>query len=258
MEAEEFIEAAADGGQEKVELAAANIPSDVLLDLSRTYGAELLTATLGALGIVLVNKGSSQYARAAETSDSGQAQELVREASANILLGASAMTMTAAAAGNPLFAYPEAIIVLTSLKPYLESRYPQIEALLTKCKATAILTGTALAGGVVTISTYAQDVGDALPAAGLSALGAAFTIGNDETRQGIYRALTLSGGSALLVGSTLSLQESVQQHNSVGAVMSGVFLALNVLFTSNEFKEARKLPAVQKVIDSVKSAFTKK
>jgi len=239
------------------DVVVANVPADVFLALTQEHGPALMTAALGVVGIRLINQGSSEYARAAESKDPEATNTLLRNASGNILLGGSAMTVTALAAGDPLFAYPEALIVLTSLKPYLESRFPQIQQVLAKLHANIVLAGGAVAGGAATIAHHADSAWEALPAAGLTTLAVAFSMGNDETRQSLYRALTISGGSALVIGSAHAMSENYQGQNTVGLMMSSAFFALNLLFTSNELKEARKLPAIQKIIDRVRGAFTR-
>jgi SAM-dependent methyltransferase len=85
----------------------------------------------------------------------------------------------------------------------------------------------------------------ALPALSLTALSVAFS---GHIRQEVYRALTLAGGTGLIVGSTYSALEAHGNNNAVGAIMSIAFLALNTLFTRNEWKEIQKMGGVQKVV----------
>ena len=236
---------AADADRLRGALFAAGAPEgivDQVFDLSRRFGPELLTAVLGMMGIHMINSGSSRYADLRPGMPDEEKRTVVRDASGKVLGGTAALATVAFASGNPLFAIPEVAAMLTSLRPYLDSRFPKIAAVSSRIRADLILAGTAAATGIATTAAYANNAWEALPPAGLSAISAAFAIGGQQAYEKLYRFLAISGGSALVVGSAHAMSEAVRQNNGVGAVMAAVFLALNAVFTKNEISEAMKMP----------------
>jgi hypothetical protein len=216
-----------------------------LIELSKKFGPELLTAVLGYISIYLINKGSSKYGELNGDVNEEQKLRITKEASEQIAIGAVGMATTAFAAGNPLFAYPEIVAVLGSLKPYLESKYPGVAAVSKAARLDLIVKATAIGvGGYVTYE-HAQNVMQALPPLSLSALSIAFS---GHIRQEVYRVLTISGGTGLIVGSAYAAYEANKTGNAVGTIMSLAFLALNALFTRNEWKEVQKMGGVRKVV----------
>lgn len=224
------------------------IPDDLLqrtLSLTQQFGPELLTAVLGYMSIYLINKGSSRYGDLKEGMGQAEEQSIRKEASEQIALGSAGMAATAFAAGNPLFAYPEVVAVIASLKPYLENRYPAVARVSEAARLDILVKMAAVGvGGYVTFE-HADTVLKALPPLSLGALSVAFS---GHLRQEVYRVLTLAGGSGLVVGSTASAYESIKAENAVGAIMSIAFFALNALFTRNEWKEVQRMGGVLTVV----------
>lgn len=231
----------------KATLAAIGAPmaiTDDVLSLAKAYGLEILTATLGYVGIHLINTGSSRYGELRDDMSEDESTEVVRDASGKVLGGTVALATIALAAGNPLFAIPEFAAVLTSLRPYLDSRFPKISVITKAVRADVGLAVVAVATGTYTISRYAESNWDALPPLGLTALSTAFAIGGQKAYEKLYRLLTIAGGSVMVVGSSQAAYETLQENNAVGAIMASVFLLLNGLFTKNEMKEVLKMKEV--------------
>ncbi len=224
------------------------IPNDLLLRtlaLGQQYGPELLTAVLGYMSIYLINKGSSRYGDLTDGMPTEEERAIKQDASGQIALGTLGMAATTFAAGNPLFAYPEVVAIIASLKPYLENTYPAVASVSDAARLDVLVKMAAIGmGGYVTYE-HADTVLKALPPLSLSALSIAFS---GHLRQEVYRVLTLSGGSGLVIGSTASAYESIKAENAVGAIMSVAFFALNALFTRNEWKEVQKMGGVQTVV----------
>lgn len=229
-------------------LAEVGAPSNILgqfVELTKQFGPELLTAVLGYVSIYLINKGSSKYGELHEDMKDEQRQGITKEASEQIAVGAMGMATTALAAGNPLFAYPEIVAVIASLKPYLESKYPRAAAVSDAMRLDVLIKAAAIGvGGYVTYE-HAQNVMQTLPPLSLTALSVAFS---GHLRQEIYRVLTLSGGTGLIIGSGYSAYEANNAGNAVGTIMSIAFLALNTLFTHNEWREIRKMGGLSAVV----------
>jgi len=225
-------------------LADRGVPAELIdrvLTLTRMYGPELLTAVLGAVGIHMINRGSSRYGDVRENMNAEEKNAVVRDASGKVLAGTAALATVAFTAGNPLFAIPEVAACLTSLRPYLDSRFPKLATISENIRADIGLAGIAAVTGIATASAYAKNWWDALPPLGLSAISAAFAIGGEKAREKLYRILTISGGTAMVAGSAHAMSEALQQHNGVGTVMAGVFLALNAAFTKNEIREVLRM-----------------
>lgn len=216
-----------------------------LIELTHRYGPELLTAALGYLSIYLINKGSSRYADLAPGMDEAEERAVIRDASRDVALGAVGMSATAFAAGNPLFAYPEAVAVIGALKPYTESLSPYLKDKFGMVKLGMIIKAAAVGVGTWTAASFAETPLETLPPMSLAALTVAFSGG---VKQEIYRLLTVAGGTGLIVGSAASGINAMQDQNAVGAIMSSAFLALNLLFTRNELKEAQKIGGMKRII----------
>ncbi|EKD63130.1 MAG: hypothetical protein ACD_51C00333G0001 [uncultured bacterium] len=217
----------------------------MVLEEISDHGPEVMTATLGVLGIKNINEGSSKYGQMANATSDDERNEIVRDASGKILTGNVAMAVTTFAAGNALFAYPEVAGILTALKPYFASRYPKIAEWSEKIRADLLLVGFSIADGGYTISQHATSLWDSLPAIGLTALSCGFAIGDNPKFQKIYRFLMLFGGGSLVVGSSASAIDSLNRDDNVGFIMSLAFLILNGSFTINELKEVAKMMGIE-------------
>jgi hypothetical protein len=225
-----------------------DVPPDLhqgLIDLTQKYGPEMMTAVLGFLSIYLINKGSSRYGDLSADLTEEDTHAIVHDASRDVGLGAVGMAATAFAAGNPLFAYPEVIAVIGALKPYFETLSPMLKNASKKLRLDAIVKAAAVVVGTTTASLYASSPMETLPPISLGALTVAFS-GN--VKQEVYRLLTLSGGTGLIVGSAAAGVNAMQENNAVGAIMSGAFFALNVLFTRNEWNEAQKIGGMRRLV----------
>jgi len=237
-------------GTEQLEsvLAQIDVPDDIhnsILELSQRYGPEFLTAVLGYVSIYLINRGSSKYGELNGDIDEKEERAIKRDASEQIAIGNFGMATTAFASGNPLFAIPEVVLVLAALKTCLENRFPKVASFSEAARLDLIVKMAAIGvGGYVTYE-HAENVMQALPPLGLTALSVAFS---SHMRQEVYRVLTLSGGTGLVVGSAYSAYESAGANNAVGVIMSIAFLALNALFTKNEWKETQKMGGLKKVV----------
>lgn len=228
--------------------AQAGLPLAMLedvMELAKKYGPEVLTAVLGYVSIYLINRGSSEFQNLKNPElTQVQKREITKNASEKIGLGGAGMAATAFAAGNPLFAYPQITMLLGTLKLHLESRYPHFERISNAMRLDVVVKAATVGMGAYVTAEHAEQVMDVLPVAGLTALGVAFS---GHMRQEVYRILTLAGGSALMIGSAYSAHEAYNANNAVGAIMSIAFLALNALFTKNEWKEIQKMGGVKQV-----------
>ena len=228
------------------EIGAPSSITDEVLELTKHHGPEILTAVVGFISINLINAGSARYGDLQHATSEEEIGEITKDASGKILGGNVALTAMAFAAGNPLFAIPEIGLILSSLRPYLDSRNKTIAKISARFRTDIALTTSAIAIGSYTVANHASNVSEALPPIGLTMLATAFSMGGTKAREWMYRILTIGGGSTLTVGSTFAAVEAAQQNNPVGVVMSSVFLVLNGLFTRNELKATMRLFRMKK------------
>lgn len=215
------------------------------MELTQEFGPEIMTLSLSLIGISSINKGSSAYGKLNNKNLTvDEIGEIKKDASGKILFGGTAMSITALAAGNPIFAIPQISIVIGALKPYLEAQSPGIEAFFKKIHASILVKLSALGAGAFTLSEFVNSPTEALPPLGLAGLAIAFS---GIQREKVYRALTMSGGSTLAVGSFISSIQSFGDGNNVGGIMSASFALLNILFTTNEIREVIKMIKRKKV-----------
>jgi len=203
-----------------------------MLELAPENMATLAAATVGIGAITLGSKQLSDP----ETATSGKLK---------IMLGGAAMCYTAYTGDDPRYLLPELLIVATGAKSYLESQFEVIKTQTDKI-SKGLERGliTAAAVGIMTKLILDGDISgtqEALAPTGLLALGIAFGL-NPQTdkEQLIYRLLSNSGAAILVAGSGLDLKDALDAQNNTGAVMSGAFLGLNLVFLVSEAAELYK------------------
>ena len=211
---------------------------NIFINFLIKYYEPLITLIFGAIGILLIMRGSTMYGDVKAAKDKNT---LIKKASKRILIGNTAMTLTALMAMNPRFLYPEIATILTALRPFLESRFKSCDKFFEKIRAEIFFIIIALMiGGYVMIYhvDYANSWWQICAPFGLMLLAIGFNIGNEQKLQKIFRTLMVVGGSALILGSAF---ETYFASNLTSIVMGIAFFVLNLIFTVNEIKEVAKI-----------------
>ncbi|MDP4007590.1 MAG: hypothetical protein Q8P68_00175 [Candidatus Peregrinibacteria bacterium] len=207
------------------------------MNFLREFYQPIITLVFGTIGIILIMWGSNIYGKVKLAKGKNT---LIKKASKRILIGNTAMALTALMAMNPRFLYPEIATVLTALRPFLESRSSFCEKFFTKIKAELLFVIIALViGGYVMLYHVDYNIGwwQICAPLGLTLLAIGFSIGSEQNLQKIFRILMMAGGSFLTVGSAY---ETYFSTDLTGQIMGLAFFTLNFIFTINEIKECIK------------------
>lgn len=224
-----------------LELPAAEL--DQIKSFIDQYGAPALTLFVSLLGILFINKGSSQYGKLSTSGSEKEKQRLAQGASGNVLTGVTLMGLTTVVGGNKLFLIPQVSVFIAAFEKYLKTRnVTMVGQISDEIRTNLMKIGfplLALANAAITTSISAKNVWDALIPLGLNTLAVAITLGDEQKLAKLYRSLSILAGTTLVAGSAHSAYQAYGESDQ-GLIMSLAFLGLNGHFLMNEIREVVK------------------